>query len=75
MIKLYKGDTVGLISCGDGISNENKKYIEEIEEIFNRMGLKVKYAKTIYKTNGPFAGTGKERANELMKLFWESLQR
>lgn len=69
MIKLCKGDTVGLISCCDGISNENKKYIEELEEIINDIGLKVKYAKTIYRTNGPFAGTGKERANELMKLF------
>ncbi len=69
MIKLYKGDTVGLISCCDGISDQNKKHIEKIEEILNDMGLKLKYAKTIYKTKGPFAGTGKERANELMKLF------
>lgn len=69
MIKLYKGDTVGLISCCDGISDQNKKHIEKIEEILNGMGLKLKYAKTIYKTKGPFAGTGKERANELMKLF------
>ena len=69
MIKLYIGDTVGLISCCDGISDQNKKYIEKIEEVLNDIGLKVKYAKTIYKTNGPFAGTGKERANELMKLF------
>lgn len=69
MIKLYKGDTVGLISCCDGISIESKEYIEEIEEILNDMGLKIKYAKTIYKTKGPFAGTGKERANELIKLF------
>ncbi len=69
MIKLYKGDTVGLISCCDGISNQNKKHIEEIEQILNDIGLKLKYAKTIYKTKGPFAGTGKERANELMKLF------
>lgn len=69
MIKLYKGDTVGLISCCDGISNQNKEHIEKIEEILNDMGLKLRYAKTIYKTKGPFAGTGKERANELMKLF------
>ncbi|WP_346940545.1 S66 peptidase family protein [uncultured Clostridium sp.] len=69
MIKLHKGDTVGLISCCDGISNHNKKYIEEIEKILNDIGLNVKYAKTIYMAKGPFAGTGKERANELMKLF------
>ena len=69
MIKLYKGDTVGLISCCDGISNQNKKYIEKIEEVLNDIGLNVKYAKTVYKTNGPFAGTGKERAIELMNLF------
>jgi len=68
-MKLYKGDTVGLISCCDGISNQNKEHIEKIEEILNDMGLKLRYAETIYKTKGPFAGTGKERANELMKLF------
>lgn len=71
MIKLYKGDTVGLISCCDGISIANKEYIEEIEETLNEMGLKVKYAKTLYRTKGPFAGTGKERANELMNLFMD----
>lgn len=66
---LCKGDTVGIISCCDGIGNENSKYIEEIEKTLNVMGLKVQYAKTIYRTKGPFAGTGKERAEELMKLF------
>lgn len=69
MAKLHKGDTVGLISCGDGLSNESKAFIDEIEEVLKDMGLNIKYAKTVYRTKGPFAGKAKERANELMKLF------
>lgn len=54
MAKLHKGDTVGLISCGDGLSNESKAFIDEIEEVLKDMGLKVKYAKTVYRTKRAF---------------------
>ena len=69
MSLLCKGDTVGIISCCDGISNQHSEFIEAIEKTLNNSGLKVHYAKTIYRTKGPFAGTGEERAEELMKLF------
>lgn len=69
MIKLYKGDTVGLISCCDGISNQNKEHIEKIEEILNDIGLKLTYAKTIYKTKGLFAGTGNARRKSCARYY------
>ncbi|MCO7175323.1 S66 peptidase family protein [Sporolactobacillus kofuensis] len=66
---LRMGDTVGLISCSDGLYPEEQSAIISIEQTLNSLGLKVMKATTLYRsTRSPFSGTHQERAAELMCL-------
>ena len=65
--KLQQGDTVGLVATSSRISTER---IAECVKCMEDMGYKVKTAAnldTVYA--GFMAGTGKERADELNKMF------
>lgn len=66
---LSAGDKVGIISCSDGIKLEEKQYVEKIVDSLKAMGLQVKISKCLYRNKLQFAGTGKERAFELMTFF------
>lgn len=66
--KLFNyGDTIGIISCSDGISCNDS--FNRIIDILEAVGLKIKFSETLFKKNGPFSGTAIERANELSKLY------
>ena len=65
--KLQQGDTVGLVATSSRVSTER---IAECVKCMEDMGYKVKTAAnldTVYA--GFMAGTGKERADELNKMF------
>jgi muramoyltetrapeptide carboxypeptidase LdcA involved in peptidoglycan recycling len=67
---LNSGDTVGLISCSDGLNESGRMKVNRIIRTFHALGLKIKLAKTIYRRPGsPFSGSPEERALELMSLF------
>lgn len=73
MSVLKRGDTVGLISCSDGICRDDHSVLNKIEQQLNQLGLKVKIAKTIYRSaHSPFSGSPQLRASELLRLFRDS---
>ncbi|GGL64645.1 S66 peptidase family protein [Sporolactobacillus putidus] len=70
MTVLRRGDSVGLISCSDGLRPEENAKIEKIERVLAAAGLQTRRAKTIFRREGTlFSGTPEERASELMRLF------
>jgi muramoyltetrapeptide carboxypeptidase LdcA involved in peptidoglycan recycling len=67
---LKSGDTVGLISCSDGLQVKDHTSLIEIERRLTRLGLKTVTAKTIFRdVHSPFSGSPQERASELTRLF------
>ncbi|KFX55668.1 LD-carboxypeptidase [Clostridium botulinum] len=66
---LNKGDKVGIIACSNGVDKSMELKMNELKRTLNFIGLNVIFSNTIYKKYSVFNGSGKERANELMKLF------
>ncbi|GAY76936.1 muramoyltetrapeptide carboxypeptidase [Sporolactobacillus inulinus] len=67
---LKKGDAVGLISCSDGLRQEDAIHLQTIRQQLIRLGLTPIEAKTIFRQNGsPFSGSAKARASELMRFY------
>ncbi|MBU3132566.1 LD-carboxypeptidase [Clostridium gasigenes] len=62
-------DTIGIIACSNGLSEESSRKIDYLEEKLSSININVLYAKTLYKKHSIFNGSAKERANELMNLF------
>lgn len=66
---LNSGDTIGLISCSNGLSIDSSAKLQYLVEVLNSININVLLSKTIYRRNSISSGTGFERAQELMKLF------
>ena len=64
--KLKIGDTIGLVSPGGFISEQQ---LEESKINISSLGFSVVAAKNILKRFGYFAGTDKERADDLHEMF------
>jgi len=64
--RLKIGDTIGLVSPGGFITEEQ---LEESKRNISSLGFSVMVAKNILHTNGYFAGTDKERAEDLHEMF------
>lgn len=64
--KLRSGDTIGLVSPGGFITEEQ---LEESRKNISSVGFSVVVAKNILHTHGYFAGTDKERAEDLHEMF------
>ena len=62
-------DSVGIVACSDAQKSEWKEQNQRLIEILEKSGKNVLVSNCIYEKNGVFSGVGKERANELMKLF------
>lgn len=68
-LKFTVGNKVGLIACSDGVKVENLTKVEELIRIMNSYGLEVVISNTLFRRNGYFSGSPKERAAELNLLF------
>ncbi len=64
--RLKKGDTVGLISPGSYITEAQ---LQESVENLESIGLKVFYSNSILRKYGYLAGTDKERAEDVNRMF------
>lgn len=64
--RLKKGDTIGLVTPGGQIV---KRQLDETVEKLQKLGFKTYYTDKILAQYGYFAGTDKERADDLMHLF------
>ena len=64
---------VAIISCSNGLQESARPAIDKLLEILSSLGLNVILSSTIYvKDDGLSSGSGKERGEELMKLYKDS---
>ncbi|WP_160692727.1 S66 peptidase family protein [Clostridium sp. C2-6-12] len=69
-MKLFnKGDKVGIVACSNGLTESNVIKLEELKNILETLGLQVAFGNKIYRKYSVFNGTGKEKAEALMKFF------
>jgi len=61
--------TVGIVACSNGQKAEFASQNEDLINYLESIGSKVILSSCIYEKNGVFSGTGKERADELIKMF------
>src|SRR5690554_3929578 len=64
--KLKTGDTIALVTPGSYISEEE---LQDCIDNLSSLGFKTVYNNSILNRSGYFAGTDKERADELMEMF------
>jgi muramoyltetrapeptide carboxypeptidase len=64
--RLKKGDTIGLVTPGSYITEEEKK--ESINNLYE-LGFRVTYSDRLMQKNGYFSATDEERAADLMEMF------
>lgn len=60
---------IGIISLSNGLPTKNKYIIDELELLLESMNIKVIKASTIFSIDFSPHEIGKERGNELMKLY------
>lgn len=63
------GDKVGIVACSNGLDENNKVKMKELENTLNVLGLDTMLSDKIYKKFSVFSGTGKERAEILISFF------
>lgn len=72
-MKLFnKGDKIGIVACSNGLDKNNESKMKELEKTLNKLGLIPIFSDKIYKKASVFNGTGKERAEILMKFFMDN---
>ena len=64
--RLKQGDTIGLVTPGGNISKEE---LQQSVETMESLGFKTFYQDSVLSHYGYFAGTDKERAEELLQMF------
>lgn len=63
------GDKVGIVACSNGLDENNKEKMTELENTLNGLGLDSIFSSKIYKKFSVFSGNAKERAEILMDFF------
>lgn len=66
---LNKNDTIGLISCSNGLDKNMKEKIDELISILSFMDINVIASKVLFKDNSDMSYDAKTRANALMNLY------
>ena len=69
MIRLSKGDTIGIVACSNGLDESMKERILQLTNVLRDIGVKSKISEKIYKKYSVFNGTGKEKADILMNFY------
>ncbi|WP_010520052.1 S66 peptidase family protein [Croceivirga radicis] len=64
--RLKKGDTIGIIAPGYGLSKDT---LESVFKTVRSMGFVPYYTNRLYKNHGYFSNTDKERAADLNEMF------
>lgn len=72
-MKLFsKGDKIGIVACSNGLAESNIIKLQELKNTLEVLGFQVVFSDKIYKKFSVFNGTGKERAEALMKFFLDT---
>ena len=72
MSLLNYGDKVGIVACSNGLDESNIRKMKDLEVTLNSLSLKTVFSDKMYRKISVFNGTGKERAEVLMKFFKDS---
>ncbi len=62
---------VGIVACSDGLDTDSEAVIRQLVSVLEGFGKSVHESPYIYKTLGPFSGTGPQRAQALMDMFMD----
>ncbi len=65
---LRRGGHVGIAACSNGLKKEQEREVERLKDCLSHMGLIPVVSPHIYQKYSVFSGTGKERAEDLMRL-------
>lgn len=69
-MKLFNNrDKIGIVACSNGLAESNILKLQELKNTLEVLGFQVVFSDKIYKKFSVFNGTGKERAEVLMKFF------
>ena len=70
---LKQGDTIGVVGVANSVYRENRSGdFERAKKLFLEKGFKLKFASNCLKEYYGMAGTPKEKAKELMKMFMDN---
>ncbi len=59
----------GVVACSNGLSMDAKQEMEQLKRIMENQGVELVFSDVLYAKEGVRNGTGKERANALMKFY------
>ena len=60
---------VGITACSNGLKKESAPNYRRLIQTLQDFGCNVKESSCIFEKDGPFSGSGEQRACQLMKLF------
>lgn len=66
---MKKGDKVAIVACSNGLAQSQRVKIEELCQTLMGIGLIPILSEQIFATEGPFNGSGRERAECLMQFY------
>ena len=66
---LKQGDTIGIVTCSSPEPNWHKERFEKGLDIIKEMGFRVVIGENTFKKRTYMAGTGRERAEDINKMF------
>lgn len=66
---IEKGSKVAIVCCSNALAAEQRSKIKQLENILKELGLVPVFSEYLYAEDSSFAGTGKERAESLMKFY------
>ncbi len=66
---MKQGDKAGIVCCSDGLLAQHKREVDKLVQTLTGIGITPVISEHIYAHNTVFSGTGKERAQALMRLY------
>lgn len=63
---------VGIIALSNGLSENQRQTIEQLEVVLTNLGLEVKYPTSLFRTNSVYHATDQERAQMLMDFYQDN---
>lgn len=67
--RLKRGDTIAVIAPSNAVNEEDIKFLNKTEKMFNIYDINVVYGKNIYSNTLGYGGTPKEKAEDLNSAF------
>lgn len=68
-LHLEKGDTIGIVTCSSPDPVSNKEGFETGLKVIKELGFKVELGKNVFKKRDYMAGTERERAEDINRMF------